>query len=69
MKREQNYEVTITHKAHAKVLVRAASRELAKKEALRRYHSDYDIELINDSEGDKATKVKCLGTAEKTKKR
>lgn len=67
MKRVQNYEVTITHKAHAKVLVRAVGPKDAKETALEMYNHNADIELINDEKGDQVTKVKCLGAAGKRK--
>lgn len=66
MKREQYYEITLTHFSEYRVLVHAVSRSEAATKAQKHfdYSSDGPVK-----EFEKVTKVRCLGTAEKTKKR
>lgn len=69
MKRKQNYLVSVMHRATVDAHVLAENREQAKEKALQKFFgsAEMDSDFVNLEPI--IHKVKCLGTAEKTKVR
>lgn len=69
MKRKQKYIVSVMHRATIDVAVQALNREDAKTKALFKFHSSAEIDSDFMNLDPVIHRVKCLGTAEKTKSR